>query len=178
MLYETLKNFSQADSGNIQLLYSKKLLFHLLWLGDKESSIFWKNTDELQKTLNLEMTVSIKESLKVNPESVNESYPIQILRKGRNFQPRDENTIHAQYTLLYGSDEEKNAFLFQPKNGLYPSLFEFQKENDIFLSGSGGMGKTFLLQHQNGLYLSLEGFRKHTLLSALQSTDFVEFLIE
>ena len=106
------------------------------------------------------MAVSVKESLQIEQACVKEFYPIQILRKGKNFRVADENNAHAQFILLYGTDEEKNAFLFQPENGLYPSLFDFQQEKHIFLSGSSGMGKTFLLQDQNGLYLSLASYQK------------------
>ena len=102
----------------------------------------------------------MKESLQIEQVREKESYPVEILRKGKDFQPRDENTIHAQFILKYGSDEERHAFLFQPENGLYPSLFDFQQEKHIFLCGAGGMGKSFLLQHQKGLYLSLVGYQK------------------
>jgi len=160
LLYQTLKEFTPASAGDIALLHSKKLLFHLAWLGGKKNLTLWKNPDELQKILDLEISVSVKENLQIEQVRTKESYPVEILRKGKDFQPRDENTIHAQVILKYGSDEERQAFLFQPENGLYPSLFDFQQEKHIFLCGAGGMGKSFLLQHQKGLYLSLVSYRK------------------
>ena len=155
LLYQTLKDFSPANAGDVQLLHSKKLLFHLTWLGDEKSPIFWKSTDELQHILDLEISVSVKESLQINQATVKESYPVLIVRKGKEFSPVDDLNWHAKYVELYGSYEEKNAFLFETKNGLYPSLLDFQQGKYIFLYGASAMGKTFLLQHQKGLYLSL-----------------------
>ena len=131
LLYHTLKELAPSHGEDIQLLQPEKLLFHLVWLGDEKSPIFWKSTDELQKFLDTELTISVKENLQFQSHLAiienTPTYPLQI-----------------QYCNQIDSSEK---------------ILTVTK-NHIFLYGSGGMGKSFLLQHQKGLYLPLSGYQK------------------
>ncbi len=130
LLYQTLKNFTPADAGAVQLSDSESDSVRVLWLGNKENPIFWGESSELLEILNPELKISVKESLQTRPVPENDfCYPVEI-------------QYHNKIILLN------------------PLLFDEINQNYLFLYASGGMGKSFLLQHQNGLLLSLSGYRE------------------
>ena len=136
LLYQTLKKFAPGDAERTQLFDSEKLSFQIIQLGTKENPVFWGDCEELKKILNPKIQISVKENLEIHQEAEKGfCYPLRILCR-------------------------KKERLFQPQNGFYPSLFDYQEKNHIFLHASGGAGKSFLLQHQDGLYLSLAHYRE------------------
>lgn len=75
VVYQTLKKFSPASVGELTLLDSEISDFHLIFLGNKESPVFWDDCEELKNLLNLEMHISVEESLQIKPILESSCYP-------------------------------------------------------------------------------------------------------
>lgn len=66
LLYHTLKKFTPANAGDIQMHDSKHGNFQVIQLGTAENPVFWGDCEELKILLQPEISVSVEENLKVN----------------------------------------------------------------------------------------------------------------
>ena len=130
LLYQTLKDFTPADAGEIELLDSESLYFHLIYLGNTENPIFWGGCEELKHLLSLEMHVSVKESLQVQPITDSFYYPLEVKYQDKIilWSPKFFDSLNQKYLFLYSSGGFGKSFLLQHQNGLFLSLSGYQTE--------------------------------------------------
>ncbi len=130
LLYHTLKKFTPANAGDIQMHDFEYGNFQVIQLGTAENPVFWGDCEELKILLQPEISVSVEENLKVNSVLKNDfCYPIEIKYQNKIILYHDFfDKIKQKYLFLHSSGGFGKSFLLQHQNGLFLSLSNYQPE--------------------------------------------------
>ena len=123
LLYQTIKKFTPADAGAVQLSDFVNPFVKIIGLGNRESPVFWDNCTILKELLNPDFQPSLKESLQVKaiPET-DSNYPLEVRYNDKIILWRNIILSNQKHLFLYAPGGMGKSFLLQHQNGLFLSL--------------------------------------------------------